>query len=144
MKPWIYIASPYTRGDQAQNVAFQLRIWDILAGSGVVTPIAPLWTHFQHLYAARPYKAWVAYDNEIIERCDACLRLDARNALSGYHQHESSGADGEVATFARLGRPVFYDVEESLQWASQFRSSSILRCDPPCGIAGGPQTAGTG
>jgi len=144
MKPWIYIASPYTRGDQAQNVAFQLRIWDILAGSGVVTPIAPLWTHFQHLYSARPYEVWVAYDHEIIERCDACLRLDACNARFGYVQHESSGADGEAAKFAGLGRPVFYDIEEAFQWARQFRSSSILRCDPPCGIAGRPQTAGTG
>ena len=114
-KPWVYIASPYTRGDQAINVRFQLRTWDLLLNAGVV-PIAPLWTHFQHLHIPRPYPDWTAYDNEIITRCDACVRLDAEDAPMGYRQHESSGADAEVDLFRQLGKPVFFSVMNVLRW----------------------------
>lgn len=121
-KPWVYIASPYTSGDPAQNVRFQLKIWNFLVDDGRVVPVAPLWSHFQHLHQPRPYGDWVAYDNEIISRCDACLRLDAVDDVNGYFQHESRGADAEVALFERLGRPVFFTFEEMLRWASDTRS----------------------
>jgi hypothetical protein len=114
-RPWVYIASPYTRGDQAINTRFQLRIWDALFDSGVI-PIAPLWSHFQHLHNPRPYADWVAYDNEIIRRCDACLRLSSTDEATGYRQHESSGADAEVRLFKSLGKPVFEDFYDLLKW----------------------------
>ena len=78
-KPWVYIASPYTHGDPAINVRAQM---------GAV-PIAPLHSHFQHLFRPRPYRHWIELDLEIMQRCDACLRIDA-----------------EVAEFQRLGKPV--------------------------------------
>jgi hypothetical protein len=114
-KPWVYIASPYTKGDQAQNVAFQFRIWDFLLDAGA-TPIAPLWSHFQHLHIPRPYQDWTAYDNEIIARCDACLRLNAEDTRTGYIERVSSGADAEVDLFLRLGKPVFFSVADVLRW----------------------------
>lgn len=76
-KPWVYIASPYTRGDQALNVRFQMRTWQELMNDEMVLPIAPLWSHFQHLVYPRPYQDWIDYDLELIERMDAVLRLDA-------------------------------------------------------------------
>ena len=109
-KPWVYIASPYSKGDQAQNVRFQMRVWDALFNMGV-TPIAPLWSHFQHLHSPRRYENWVEYDNEIISRCDACLRL-AATGFDGYIQEESSGADAEEKLFLSLGKPVFHSVHE--------------------------------
>lgn len=118
-KPWVYIASPYTKGDQALNVRFQMSVWDRLISLGVV-PIAPLWSHFQHMHAPRPYQDWIDYDNEIITRCDACVRLDAfeSNALGreDYYQSESSGADAEVELFRKLGKPVFFGVHELKHW----------------------------
>lgn len=117
MKPWIYIASPYTLGDQATNVRFQLRMWDALLSMHVI-PIAPLWSHFQHLHRPRPYQDWIAYDNEIITRCDACLRLDAVDANTGYRQSESTGADDEVRLFERLGKPVFRSLDELWNWVA--------------------------
>lgn len=114
-RPWVYIASPYTKGDQAQNVAFQMRIWNTLLDAGV-TPIAPLWSHFQHLHLPRPYEDWTAYDNEIIQRCDACLRLSAEDTRTGYLERRSSGADAEVELFERLGKPVFFFVDDLLRW----------------------------
>ena len=118
MKPWVYIASPYTKGDQALNVAFQMRTWDNLLSLGVV-PIAPLWTHFQHLAHPRRYQDWIDYDNELISRCDVCLRMAAAVGVQGggvYYQNESLGADDEVAFFLRLGKPVFYSITELEAW----------------------------
>lgn len=114
-RPWVYIASPYTKGDAAINTRFQMRMWDCLYDLGVI-PIAPLWSHFQHLHNPRPYRDWVDYDNEIILRCDACLRLTATDAVVDYHQTESSGADAEVRLFMSLGRPVFYEFWDLKRW----------------------------
>ena len=112
-KPWVYIASAYTKGDPGINVLFQLKIWNTLLDMGVV-PLAPLWSHFQHVYFPRPYCDWVEYDNEIITRCDALLRLDATWPVGDgmYVQHESPGADAEVALALSLGKPVCYSLFE--------------------------------
>lgn len=114
-KPWIYIASPYTQGDQALNVRIQMRTWDALLSLGAV-PIAPLWSHFQHLHAPRPYQDWIDYDNEIITRCDACLRMTATDETVGYTQHASAGADAEARLFKSLGKPVFFGFDDLRVW----------------------------
>ena len=117
-KPWVYIASPYTRGDQALNVRYQHRIWHALLDMGCV-PIAPLWSHYQHLAFPRPYQDWIDYDNEIISRCDACLRLDAKHDRLGYVQKGSSGADAEVLEFFAAGKPVFFRLSALEEWLAQ-------------------------
>src|SRR5512138_2828292 len=96
-KPVVYIASPYTRGDVAINTRFQCHIFDQLLTDGRVIPIAPLWSHFQHLMFPRPYKDWIEYDQSLLHLYDACLRLTARNDVCAYEQAESTGADAEVA-----------------------------------------------
>ena len=123
MKKWIYIASPYTKGDVAINVRTQMTAFDKLLSMGVI-PIAPLYSHFQHLFIPRPYQDWINLDLEIIQRCDACLRLYSAYEFrreddddhSSYYQSESSGADGEVAEFLKLGRPVFKTFNEIENW----------------------------
>lgn len=115
-KPVVYIASPYTKGDVAMNTHFQCKTFDTLLTDGKVWPIAPLWSHFQHTVFPRPYADWIAYDQALLPLYDACLRLTAHLPQVGYTQKESSGADGEVETFMRLGKPVFYSVEELYQW----------------------------
>ncbi len=117
-RPWVYIASPYTQGDPAINTRFQLRIWDALFDVGLI-PIAPLWSHFQHLHNPRPYRDWVDYDTEIIRRCDACLRLTATEEAVGYRQQASAGADAEVRLFESLGKPVFTDFRALMDWRDQ-------------------------
>lgn len=121
----VYIASPYTKGDAAINVRFQMQTWDELFQLGF-TPIAPLWTHFQHLHSPRPYKDWTAYDNAIISRCDVCLRLDAVDERVGYRQSESSGADAEIALFRSLGKPVFTCIDNLVEWADSKACSVVL------------------
>ena len=117
-KPWIYIASPYTRGDVALNVRTQMLAFDRLIDMGVV-PIAPLLSHFQHLLSPRPYQTWIDHDLELIQRCDACLRLDAEHEFAPgdvYRETQSPGADNEVAEFNRLGRPVFRSFDDLAIW----------------------------
>ena len=124
-KPWVYIASPYTKGDCAINVRTQMQAFDQLLSLGVV-PIAPLYSHFQHMAFPRPYQDWINLDLEVIQRCDACLRLAASHVYADcslYYQSESSGADGEVAESLRLGRPVFYSVEEVAEWLATREAS---------------------
>lgn len=115
-KPWVYIASPYTCGDQALNVRFQAHVFDELLDGGLVVPIAPLWSHFQHVLQPRPYHDWILYDAEIITRVDALLRLNAVCTRTGYFQSKSEGADREVAQARNLGIPVFFSIRDMHNW----------------------------
>jgi len=112
MKPFVYIASPYTKGDPAINAHFQCKVFDELLSDGIVLPYAPLWTHFQHTVFPKPYKVWVEYDLAILPKFDACLRLTSSLPDLNYSVSESSGADGEVKEFERLGKPVFYSKQD--------------------------------
>ena len=115
-RPFVYIASPYTKGDPCINTNFQCRIFDQLLNGGIVWPYVPLWSHFQHTMFPRPYQDWIEYDRVIIPRCDGLLRLDATHG-DNYSVSESSGADSEVALAESLGIPVFYSIGELYEWA---------------------------
>ena len=119
MKPWVYIASPYTLGDTGLNVHFQCAMFDKMMDERVVLPYVPLWSHFQHLTFPRCYTDWIAYDHEIIKKMDGLIRLNAEVVLPqhDYHQATSSGADGEVELALDLRIPVFYDIASLYQWA---------------------------
>jgi len=93
-------------------------MFDQLMNDGVVWPFIPLLTHFQHTMFPRHYQDWIDYDLALLDRFDACLRLNAKNDELFYTETESSGADGEVARFEELGKPVFYYVEECYEWAT--------------------------
>ncbi len=120
-KPMVYIASPYTKGDPAINAHFQCRIFDELMDAGLVWPVVPLWSHFQHLMFPRPYEAWIDYDLALLDRCDALLRLDAEHIVAdlNYRQSESSGSDAEVEAAKALGLPVFYHAAGMHCWARE-------------------------
>lgn len=117
-KPTVYIASPYTKGDPAINSHFQCKIFDKLLTEGLVLPVAPLHSHFQHLLFPRPYQDWIAYDLEMLKLYDCCFRLDAHIPELGYVQRESSGADGEVEAFKKMGKPVFFSIGDLYVWAN--------------------------
>ena len=115
-KPLVYIASPYAKGDPALNVRFQMETCTNLLDSGLVTPHAPLLTHFLHLHKPRPHDEWLAYDIEILKRCDAVIRLASRYG-DDYTVWESPGADKEVEVARQNEIPVFFAVSELLDWA---------------------------
>jgi len=118
-KPIVYIASPYTKGDVAMNTHFQCKVFDRMMTDGKVWPVAPLWSHFQHTLFPRTYGDWIAYDQAMLPRYDACLRLTAKLDNLQYVQHESSGADGEVAAFRKLGKPVFDNLQDLYKWVDR-------------------------
>jgi len=99
----VYIASPYTLGDVAVNVKFQMDTFDELVDLGFA-PFVPLYSHFQHMMHPRPYEDWVRLDFEWINVCDCLLRLGG----------ESKGADTEVEYAKKLGIPVYYSIKELL------------------------------
>lgn len=118
----VYIASPYTKGDVAINTHFQCRIFDQLLTDGKVLPVAPLWSHFQHILFPRPYEDWIRYDQDMLHLYDCCLRLKSEHPSLNYEQEQSSGADAEVETFLNLNKPVFYSVADLYNWVdSQYR-----------------------
>ena len=116
-KPVVYIASPYSKGDPVINTHFQCRIFDRLLTDQLVLPVAPLWTHFQHLLYPRPYEDWIKYDQEMLFMYDCCLRLEAVCERTSYRENTSSGADAEVEAFKALGKPVFYSIDDLYTWA---------------------------
>ena len=116
-KPVVYIASPYTTGDPAINVNFQCVMFDKMMNDGVVWPVAPLWSHFQHTVFPRDYDDWLEYDLAMLPRYDACLRLSASCPHTGYLVSESSGADREVEHFRDAGKPVFFSIHACYEWA---------------------------
>lgn len=119
-KPTVYIASPYSKGDPAMNAHFQCKIFDQLLGEGRVLPVAPLWSHFQHILFPRPYKSWIDYDQDMLHLYDCCLRLTASLPNVDYEESLSSGADAEVQTFKELGKLVFFSIQELYCWLDQF------------------------
>lgn len=101
----VYIASPYTKGDIAVNVKTQIDVVDVLMDLGFA-PYSPLYSHFQHMAHPRPYTDWVEIDLVWVEVCDCLLRLPG----------ESHGADGEVKLALELGKPVFYAINELVDY----------------------------
>jgi hypothetical protein len=101
----VYIASPYSIGDQAINVKMQIDMADQLMTLGFA-PFVPLLSHFQHMIHPRPYQDWVDIDLEWVKACDCVLRLPG----------ESKGADGEVALAGELSMPVFYEIRDMVYY----------------------------
>lgn len=97
----VYIASPYTVGDQSKNVRRQMDCFNELRNKGFI-PFIPLLTHFQHMVHPQSYESWMVWDFAWIESCNCVLRLNG----------ESPGADREVE-YAKLHNiPVFYSTIE--------------------------------
>ncbi|RLC39266.1 hypothetical protein DRH27_00010 [Candidatus Falkowbacteria bacterium] len=99
----VYVASPYTIGNQAENVRAQIDAGDKLMTAGFC-PILPLLTHFQHLIYPRPYEDWMKHDFHLITLCDYLLRLPG----------ESLGADREVKYAYEKGVTVRHGLDNFL------------------------------
>jgi hypothetical protein len=90
------------------NTRNALRVGDRLWEAGAV-PVVPHLTHLWHLVAPKPYAHWLALGRELLQRCDALLRLPG----------DSQGADEEVALATELGIPVLEGLEPALAWLAR-------------------------
>lgn len=97
----VFISSPYTVGDPAINVKFQMDTTDELLNLGFL-PFTPLYSHFQHMVHPREYEDWMEIDFQWVERCDCLLRLGGK----------SPGGDREVLLARQLQKPVFFTIKE--------------------------------
>lgn len=107
----VYIASAYTNGDSAVNVRFQMDMADKLIELGFI-PFTPLYFHFQHIFHPRHYTDWLKLDFAWLRQCDCVLRfIDVYGTII-----ESSGADKEVEEAKRIGIPIFYSIDELVNY----------------------------
>lgn len=97
----VYIAGPYSNGDTPLNVTKAMELGEECLQNGMV-PFIPHLTMFQHMAYPRPYEDWLAYDIEWLKVCDAILRFPG----------QSSGADKEVEIAELMDIPVFYYIQD--------------------------------
>lgn len=101
----VYIASPYTNGDHLENVNVQMDMYSELMDLGFL-PFAPLYTHYIHTRNPKTYDEWMEVDYAWIDVCDCVLRLPG----------ESGGADLEDKHAQLTGKPVFYSLEDLIDF----------------------------
>lgn len=72
--PMIYIAAPYSEPDPVANTKHAIRIAEALLKAGF-TPLVPHLTMLWDIVSPKPYEEWLDYDEELLARCDAVLRV---------------------------------------------------------------------
>lgn len=96
----VYIASPYTKGDNFVNTRAQIDVADAIMNMGHDV-FWPLCFAFQHFVHPRSWQDWLDADLGWVEVCDVVLRLPG----------ESSGADAEVDHARKHNIPVVHSIE---------------------------------
>ncbi len=97
----IYIAGPYSRGDQVINTQNVIHAAEEIIARGHI-PFVPHLTMLWHLISPHPPEFWYSYDFEWLKECDAIFRLGG----------ESWGADREIDRAKELGLKIFKSVDE--------------------------------
>lgn len=121
-KCMVYVAGPYSGGDTSKNVSRAIDAGFELRGDGqFIIPVIPHLFHLAHLHAPQSYDYWMAWDNDLLLRCDAILRLPG----------ESPGADVEVRVAREMGIPVFFGAKSCLLWARVRCESRVDAADAP-------------
>jgi hypothetical protein len=118
-RKWVYVAGPYSTGDQVINTRNAVQMALALLGVGLV-PICPHLSMLAHLISPQPYEFWMAWDFAMLERCDALLRLPG----------ESSGADREVARAHDLHLPIFSPADVTDPGSTAREVAQQLRGNP--------------
>lgn len=95
-KPLVYVAGPYTQGNLDENIRRACTAGDFLWAYGCA-PFVPHLFHLWELISPKPYDEWLELDFDMLERCDAMIRIVG----------DSPGADKEEEYCEVLGIPVF-------------------------------------
>ena len=99
-KPLVYVAGPIT-GNPFGCVRQAVDAFRWLRKAGTV-PFLPQLSVLHEMVQPEGYEEWLAYDFDVLERCDALVRLPG----------ESPGADREVVHARSLRLPIFYVHED--------------------------------
>lgn len=115
----IYLASPYAAyANPQESVNVQIDAFAILRDLGH-EPIAPLLCHYIDQRHPASYERWLQWCLAMVGVSDVVLRLPG----------DSDGADREVAEARRLGKPVYYSIDELMApytWAD-FRREHLAQ-----------------
>lgn len=104
-KPLVYVAGPMS-ADPFGCVRRALPVFDALRSAGCV-PFLPQLSIVAEIARDGDYEDWLAYDFDMIDRCDALVRLPGA----------SKGADREVAYAAEQGIPILMGLAvDELVW----------------------------
>lgn len=95
MRPLVYVAGPIT-GDPFGCVRQAAAAFDELRAIGCV-PFLPQLSVIHEMVSPQPYETWLAYDRDVIDHCDALVRLPG----------QSLGADREVVYAMEQGIAVY-------------------------------------
>jgi hypothetical protein len=108
----IYIASPYTNGNQEENTKLQIKAGYELLELGYY-PYLPLLTHYiQVSYPTYKYD-WLKLDFAYLEMCDVVIRLRPKDKKGV--EIPSPGADEETKFAKENGIPFFsFDTVEDM------------------------------
>lgn len=101
----VYVAGPYTKPDQCENTHAAIMAGNRIFDAGHI-PFVPHLTHLWHTVTPRPHGDWLKMDLAFLACCDVVLRLPG----------ESSGADIEVAEAVRLGIPVYFGLDNLMEF----------------------------
>ena len=105
-KLMVYIAGPISKGPYWINVRNGIEAGHAVRKEGMI-PFIP---HLDFLWVLlHPEITWeenLEYDEQVILRCDAMLRLPG----------ESKGADREEAFAKQNAIPVFHDIRDPIAW----------------------------
>lgn len=108
MKPLVYLAGPISKPCPLENANKAFKLATALVDEGVVIPFVPHCSVAWQMVTPQAWEWWLQYDLQVIERCDALLRLHG----------ESRGADWEVDHATKLGIPVFHTTLDLYNWAT--------------------------
>lgn len=110
-KPFVYLAGPYTKPDPASNTRNAVLAGQRLRDELDIVAIVPHVTHFEHMLAPKPCDYWLRIDLDILDGCDALLRMPG----------ESTGADAEERHAEFRNIPVFYCEVKLSEWVKQWK-----------------------
>jgi len=97
----VYVSAPYSQGDVALNIRRVIEMADKLLAAGYI-PLVPHLTALWDLISPKSRNIWMEIDKVYLSKCDAVLRLDG----------PSIGANLEIRYAGKLGKPVYYSLEE--------------------------------
>ena len=103
----VYLAMPYTHPDPIENTNRAIQAAELLISKKAgFTPYVPHLSLAWHLVYPHAVSFWYEYDLNILERCDCLLRLGGA----------SEGADREVEYARQMGVPVFFSIEQLIEY----------------------------
>lgn len=106
----VFIAGPYTKGNREENLKRMIDATNELINLGFnPLPLNLCYHLVEETHKRENYVDWIHITSEWVHVCDCLLRLPGN----------SRGSDNEVELAKSLNIPVFYSIEELINYYSK-------------------------